>query len=150
MPLGFSSRETLRGSYWLLDAPTDERAISVSIEAVARDLAVFARDKILCVTGTIDAERLASARPLEGKIAFRLLDERRISHHFRFVGENGAAYQLLGQKEFRGLSPIDSLTLLPASLCDDEGEEIGRATLRLDLRADWAAWVKNFRVRWEW
>lgn len=150
MALGFSFRERMSGSYWLLASPTDERAIALSIEAAASDLRTFARDKTWRVTGTIDAERLASARPLQGKIAFRLFDERRISHHLRFVGEDGALYRLMGQLEFRGLSPIDSLTLLPASLCDDEGEEVGRATLRFDLRADWASWVKSFRVRWEW
>ncbi len=26
------------------------------------------------------------------------------------------------------------------------GEEFARATLRFDLRADWARWVKSFRI----
>jgi hypothetical protein len=149
MPIGFSFRETMSGSYWLLAAPTDERAIAFSIEAAAHDLRTFARDRTWRVTGTVDAERLASARPLHGKIVFRLFDERRISHDLRFAGEDGARYQLIGQREFSGISPVDSLTLLPASLCDERGEEIGRATLRLDLRADWASWLKSLRVRWD-
>ena len=36
--------------------------------------------------------------------------------------------------------------LLPASLYDASGEEIGRATLRFDLRADLGRWLKSFRV----
>jgi hypothetical protein len=150
MPLGFSLSETMSGSYWLLDAPTDERAIAFRIELFARDMGAFARDKTWRITGTIDVERLASAAPLQGKVAFRLFDERRISHQLEFVGDDGARYQLLGQREFSGLAPIESLTLLPASLCDDQGEEIGRATLRLDLRTDWALWIKSFRLRWAW
>ena len=39
------------------------------------------------------------------------------------------------------------MTLLPATLFDERGEELGRATLRFDLRADWAEWMKSFRLR---
>jgi hypothetical protein len=150
MPLGFSFREAMSGSYWLLETPTEERAITFTISVTARDLSAFARDKTWIVSGTIDVERLASSKPLQGKIAFRLLDERRISHDLRFIGEDGTAYRLMGQLEFSGLAPIDSLTLLRASLCDGQDEEIGRATLRWNLRADWARWIKSFRPRWEW
>lgn len=150
MPLGFSFRETMSGSYWLLDAPTVERAIAFTVEALARDVRAFARDKTWRVSGVIDVEGIAASAPVGGKIVFRLLDERRISHQLEFVGDAGARYELVGQREFSGLSPLDSLTLLPASLCDDRGEEIGRATLRLDLRTDWAPWMKSLRLRWEW
>jgi hypothetical protein len=149
MPLGCSFRETMSGSYWLLDAPTEERAIAFDLEARARDVRALARDKTWLTTGTIEVECLASSKPLQGKIAFRLFDERRISHRIEFVGDDGSRYQLIGQLEFSGLSPVDSLTLLVASLCDEQGEEIGRATLRLDLRADWKSWIKSFRLRWE-
>ena len=33
-----SFRERMSGSYWLLDSPTDERALNVSFEASTRDL----------------------------------------------------------------------------------------------------------------
>jgi hypothetical protein len=36
---------------------------------------------------------------------------------------------------------------LPATLLDERGQELARATLRFDLRADWAEWVKSFRLR---
>jgi hypothetical protein len=39
------------------------------------------------------------------------------------------------------------MTILPASLYDDSGEELARATLRFDLWADWANWVRSFRLR---
>ena len=150
MPLGFSFRESLSGSYWLLEAPTDERVIAFAVEATAHDVRAFARDKTWRIDGTIDVEGIASAAPVHGRIVFRLFEERRISHQLEFAGDSGARYELIGQQEFIGLSPIESLTLLPASLCDDRGEEIGRATLRLDLRRDWALWIKSLRLRWEW
>jgi hypothetical protein len=142
---GFSFRETMSGSYWLLDAPTDERAITFTIEARAADVRRFLRDRIWKVTGNVDAEGLATSRPLEGTLTFKLLDERRLPYRFTFTGDDGAAYELSGQKEWSGLSPILSLTLLPATLYDAGGRELGRATLRFDWRSDFGRWLKSFR-----
>ncbi len=143
---GFSFRETMRGSYWRLDAPTDERAIEVTLEARADDVATFARDKTLRLRGTLDAEGLAARRDVEGTLVFRLLEERRLPYRLRFRGDDGRAYELSGQKEWLGFAPVASLTTLPVSLYDDAGAEIGRATLRFDLRSDAGAWLKSFRV----
>jgi hypothetical protein len=38
------------------------------------------------------------------------------------------------------------MTLLAASLYDEGGEEIARATLRFDLRSDAVKWLKSFRI----
>ena len=147
MSLGFSFRETMSGTYWRLDAPTDERAIEFRLRASTSDVARFARDKTWNVrTGTLDAEGLATSRPLEGTLAFRLLDERRLPYRLLFAGDDGARYELSGQKEWTGLAPLESMTLLPASLYDAGGQEIGRATLRFDARADLLRWLKSFRL----
>jgi hypothetical protein len=143
---GFSFRETMSGSYWLLDRPTEERAIALSIEAYAGDVRRFAANKTWRLRGTLDAEHLASRRPLDGTLVFKLFDERRLPYRLSFTGDDGKRYELSGQKEWSGLAPFESITLLPASLYDDAGEELGRATLRFDLRADWARWMKSFRI----
>jgi hypothetical protein len=150
MGLGFAFRQTMSGSYWRLDAPADEGAVAFTIEATASDVREFTRSKILRINGTIDAERLASGQCLDGTIAFRLFDERRVAYHFSFCGDDGRRYDLSGQEEWRKISPIASLTLLPASIYDDRGEEIARATLRFDARSDWAKWMRSFRLRWFW
>ena len=121
----------MRGSYWLLDSPTDERAIDFTIEARADDVAQFARDKTWRIRGTLGAERLATRSDAEGTLAFKLLDERRLPYRLRFRGDDGRFYELSGQKEW---------------LYDDAGEEIARATLRFDLRADWGLWMRSFRI----
>jgi hypothetical protein len=136
----------MSGSYWRLETPTDERAIAFTIVARARDLRRFARDKTWSITGTVDAEGLATKRPLEGTLAFRLLDERRLPYRFEFTGDDGKDYELSGQKEWSGLAPVESMTLLPASLYDADGKELARATLRFDLRSDLASWMKSFRI----
>ncbi|MGO9833681.1 MAG: hypothetical protein ACLP1X_05650 [Polyangiaceae bacterium] len=144
---GLSYRETMSGNYWRLDAPTDERAIAFTIEAHARSLIEFARSKTCRITGTIDAERLASGRDLEGTISFKLLSERRMPYRLSFCGDDGHRYELSGQREWSGLAPIESMTILPASLYDRSGDEVARATLRFDVRADWMSWIKSFRLR---
>jgi hypothetical protein len=148
MPLGFSFTQTMTGSYWLLDAPAEEGAIAFTMEATAPDVRAFARDKTWRITGTIDAERLARGRPLDGTLVFRLFDERRIAYRFTFPADDGRRYEVSGQEEWSGLAPVTSLTLLPVSLYDERGDEIGRAMLRFDLRSDWARWLKSFRLRW--
>jgi hypothetical protein len=143
---GFSFRETMSGSYWLLSAPTDERALTFKIEVRAGDVRRFVRDRTWRITGTVDAEGLATRRPLEGTLQFKLLDERRLPYRFTFVGDDGATYELSGQKEWSVLSPVDSMTLLPASLYDSGGKELARAKLRFDWRSDIGRFMKSFRV----
>jgi hypothetical protein len=146
--LGFSFRQTMSGTYWLLEAPAHEHAIGFTIEAAADDVAAFARHRVMHLSGTMDADRLASDSPLEGSLAMKLLDERRIAYRVAFHGDDGRAYELSGQQEWSGLSPVASLTLLPASLYDGGGREIGRAMLRFDFWSDWKRWLKSFRLRW--
>jgi hypothetical protein len=148
MRLGFSFRQTMSGSYWLLDAPADERAIGFALEAATEDLRAFARHKTWRVTGTIDAEHLASGKLLEGTIAFKLFDERRLAYRFTFPGDDGGRYELCGIEKWSRMSPVGSLTLLPASLYDVRGEEMARATLRFDLRSEWGKWIRSFRLSW--
>ncbi len=147
MSPGFSFRETLSGSYWLLAEPTAERAIALAMEATTRDVRRFAVDKTCRLHGTLDAEGLASGRAVEGTLVFRLIEDRRLPYRLAFTGDDGKRYELSGQKEWSGLAPFQSITLLPATLYDEAGEELGRATLRFDLRADWARWMKSFRIR---
>jgi hypothetical protein len=143
---GFSFRETMSGTYWRLETPTEERAIAFTIEARAKNIRRFVRDRTCRITGTIDAEGLARKRPLEGTLGFRLHDERRLPYRFDFSGDDGRRYELSGQKEWRALAPLESMTLLPVSLYGDDGAELARATLRFDLRSDLGRWMKSFRV----
>jgi hypothetical protein len=79
-------------------------------------------------------------------VGFRLIDQRRLPYRFAFEGDDGRRYELSGQKEWSGFAPLESMTLLPATLYDQGGEELGRATLRWDLRADWVRWIESFRL----
>jgi len=135
----------MSGSYWLLDVPTDERSIEVMLEAYTEDVRRVPIDKTLRLRGKIDAERLACGRDFHGTLVFRLIDERRVQYRLFFAGDDGRPYELSGQNEWLGFAPLDSLTLLPATLYDDSGQELGRTTLRFDWRAEWTRSIKSFR-----
>jgi hypothetical protein len=144
--LGLSFRETLSGNYWRLDAPTEEFAIAFTIEVAAASLVELVRTKTFRAKGTIDVEGLASGNEVVGTVGYKLLTERCVPYRLAFVGDDGGRYELLGQREFSGLAPLGSLTTLPASLYDSSGAETARATLRFDVRADWANLAKSVRI----
>jgi hypothetical protein len=145
---GFVWHEAMSGTYWSLDAQADERAIAFRIKARASDIPSFLLHKTWRITGEVDIEGFADARPLEGTLVFKLLDERRLPYRFTFVANDGSTYELRGQKDWSPISPVESMTVLPASVYDEGGREIGRATLRFDLRNDLGKMLKSFRLRW--
>ncbi len=146
MKPGFFFKEAMRGSYWRVDTPTAERAIELRAVLRARDVRQFVLDKTWQLEGEIDVEGFATKRPVEGTVVFRLLDERRMPYRARFVADDGRRYELRGQKEWTPIAPVESISTLPASIYDDEGREVARATLRFDVRNDTGALVKSFRL----
>jgi hypothetical protein len=143
---GFLFRETMSGSYYLLGSPTDERAIEFTIAARAKDFRKFAKDKECTIDGAVEIEGLAKGQPLEGTLGLKLLDERRLPYRFTFVADDGKTYELRGQKDFSPLSPLQSMTVLPASLYDAHGDEVARCKLRFDIRNDLGQWLKSWRL----
>jgi hypothetical protein len=143
---GFSFREELSGNYWRLEAPTEERTIRLRLETRVPDVAAFLQSRTAELSGHIDAEGLASARGVQGTLAFKLFEEQRSVYRFSFSTDDGRAYELCGQKEWNALAPLEAITLLPASLYDEQGQEVARATLRFDVRADWARWLASLRL----
>jgi hypothetical protein len=143
---GFSFREELSGSYWKLEEPTEERPIRVQLEARVDDTAAFLQSRTAHLSGRIDAEGLASMREIRGSLVFKMLEEQRCTYQFAFRTDDGLPYELCGQKEWNALAPLEAITLLPASIYDARGEEVARATLRFDVRADWARWLASLRL----
>ncbi len=143
---GFSFREELSGTFWRLQEPTDEHAIRVHLEARVPDSAAFLQSATAELSGRIDADGLASMRELHGSLSFKLLEEQRSTYQFTFHTDDDLLCELCGQKEWNALAPLEAITLLPASLYDERGQEMARATLRFDVRADWARWLASLRL----
>lgn len=145
MNVGFAFGETLRGNYYLLAEPTEERAMSFTIRAVTDGLASFAHDPVAHIEGRLSLEGLADDVSLHGTLAFRLRSRGRLAYDFSFAGDDGRPYRFRGQKDFKPLAIVESFTTLSGSLYDEDEHEIGRSTLRFDLRSDLAKWLGSFR-----
>lgn len=146
MRLGFEFRETMRGSYFLLADPTNERPMNFAVSVQAKGLGAFAREPVASLAGQVTCEGFATGKALTGTLAFRLHDQKRLVYEFRFEGDDGKPYRFRGQKDVTPLAPVESFTRLPGSVYDESSEEIGRATVRFDLRGDWKKLLRSFRV----
>ena len=147
MMAGFRFEETMRGSFYLLDKPEDERAMEFSIEARVDNLRRFVRDLNARIRGVVTLEGICKHANLDGTLGLKLVRENRLPYDFSFTGEDGKKYRLRGEKNFTPLGITESLTTLPASLYDADDKEIGRAIVRFDLRSDWKKFVLSFRPR---
>jgi hypothetical protein len=149
--LGFELQESFSGSYYRLDEPLRDHALRVELSLGVSGMRRFLRERKIEATGRIFAETLAErsdkGAPLFGTLTMRLFDQKRIPYDLSFEGDDHRRYRLRGQRDFFMHDAVDSLTLLPASLYDDAGLEIGRAALRFDTKNDLPALVKSFRPR---
>lgn len=148
----FEFRETMTGSFHLAEGDADERPMSFTIRAraMATSLLGFLRRPEMEIEGEIDAEGFADHRRLEGTLGLFLLKDGTLPYAFRFTANDGAPYSFEGKKTVRsGLLAAaelaESMTVLPGSILDGGGVEVGRALLRFDLRSDLVKYLKSFR-----
>ncbi len=144
--IGFRFHETMRGSYYLLAAPTEERAIEFSIAVESSGLRAFAKTREARIRGEVTVEGFAEATLLDGTLGFHL-EENRLRYEFTFRNHEGGVMRVRGQKDLWWLSPFLSVSTLPITLYDAEEREIGRGVVRFDLRADTTKLLKSFRLR---
>lgn len=152
MAFGFELSESLSGSWYRLDDPTTDRAIRYTLVLGVAGLRRFMKERKLEAKGTIFIEGLAEGevdegRPLFGTIVWRLIEEKRVPYDLELQGDDGKHYRLRGQRDFFMHDAVDSLTILPASIYDETGAEIGRATLRFDPRTELPTTLKSIRPR---
>jgi hypothetical protein len=148
MGLGFELTESFTGTFHLFEDPMRDLPIELSLRLGVDGLRRFLRQRRISVAGTIRADGLAaSGKPVHGTASMRLFDERRLPYDLSFEGDDGARYHVRGQRDFFVHDALESLTVLPASLYDDAGDEIGRATLRFDPRTELGTTVRSFRPR---
>ena len=146
MTVGFSYREVLAGTYHWLDTPFVERAAKLSLQVLGTSLRDALRERRLAVQGTLDLEDFAQAAPVVGTVGLKLR-ERRIPYDVAF-SVNGRALRLLGEKDLHPALAEDTIALLPLSIFDDRGYELGRARLRMPLLGEGIAALLSFRLRW--
>jgi hypothetical protein len=146
MSVGFRFKETMRGSYYLLADPTSERPMTFTLTVRASGIVSFARDPVARIEGDVSLAGFADAASLDGTLAFRLRDQHRLVYDFRFEGNDGRPYRFRAQKNLSALAPVESVTTLSGSLYDEPSREIGRATVRFELRGGLERLLRSFRL----
>lgn len=147
MTLGFSYREELAGTYHWLDEPYVERKAALRLHvASTSSLPETFRERRLEVRGELDLEDFVQCARVEGSVGLKIR-ERRIPYDVAF-SKNGRQLRLLGEKDLHLSLLEDALALLPLSILDDKGYELGRARLRMPLHSEGLVALLSFRLRW--
>jgi hypothetical protein len=150
MGLGFEYSERLEGSFYWLDDPMSDHPMTLEVRARVDGLRRFAKTRVARVDGRIHAASIATATggaEVRGEVALKLLDEKRVPYDLWFEGDDRKTYRLRGQRDFYPHDAFDSLSMLPASIYDGEGLEVGRALLRSDARSELPRMLKSLRAR---
>jgi hypothetical protein len=139
---GFHFHETMQGTY---TRDGVERPVKFMLEARAGSWLQHLRDGKARISGTIDADGLASGRPIAGEMIIDMIVRRIIKYDFRFDGDDGKPYRFAGQKDISYLDFVNSMTTLPAEILDGGGRAIARALLAFDRR-EIPAFFKGWRL----
>lgn len=143
---GFGFSETMRGTWARTDGRRGGGAFVFTVDVDSGPLGAFGKTRRAAITGTVDADGLASGRALTGTMELRPWIGRVIRYEFAFTGDDGARYRFAGQKDIRWLDPVRSWTELPGQVTDDAGAVVGNALTRFDLRGEGLPFVRSFRL----
>jgi len=151
MGFGFELAESMTGTFHRFDEPMKDYVIHVKLRLSVDGLGQFAKTRCMDAEGVITAEGLAenggAGQSIKGNLAWKLLDQNRVPYALSFVGDDGRAYHLRGQRDFFLYNAIGSLTQMFASLYNEEEQEIGRAVLSFEPRIEIPALLRSFRPR---
>jgi hypothetical protein len=143
--VGFRFEETMAGTYTLGGKPDEQRQLSFTCRATASDALQHLRDGMTRMEGTLDMEGFADDVPIAGTIEIAVLRKRIIRYEFQFVGNDGEPYRFAGQKEIKLSNLLGTMTSLGATVTDARGNEVARARVAFDLRADLLPFLASWK-----
>jgi hypothetical protein len=143
--IGFEFEETMTGTYTRTGAPSEQGAFRFQARVKAEDALRHLRDNLATLEGTLDMEGFADDVPLSGTVEIAPLTRRIIRYEFDFTANDGKPYRFAGQKNIRFSDFIGTMTNLTAAITDAKGNEVARAQIRFDVKAD----LLPFLVSWK-
>ena len=97
------------------------------------------------LTGTLNAEGMASGTTITGTLEISPCRNHRLRYTFTTIGDDGRRYSFKGWKSLRGVHQLRAWTMLTGTICDDEDHEVGTALLRFPLHS-FASFIAGFRL----
>lgn len=142
--MGFQFSEEMSGTIEWDAAPGVTHPFKFEVTAHADSTLAHLRDGKAILRGTMTAPPRANAVATEGVITIRPLGQKIIRYELAFVGDDGKAYELVGQKDIRWLSPLRSWTYLPAEILDEDHRRVAICKTSFDRRHTWS-FLRSFR-----
>jgi hypothetical protein len=143
--IGFEFQEIMSGSYTLTGKNDHTGEVRFQARAHAKSALAHLRDGMATLDGTIDMEHFADDVPFTGTIEIRPLLGKIIRYELSFVGNDGQPYRFAGQKDIQLGHFVATMTTLNGSFYDARGNEIARATLHFDVKADLLPFLVSFK-----
>ncbi len=134
--------ETLRGSYFLVDAPDDVRVCEVQVVVHLSRPRALVRRVDGPISGSATFAGLATHAPIEGALRVETVRPRRVSYEFVFATTQGKTRCFRGAKHPSMMRPLYSATTLWGSLFDGD-RAIAMVSLHFDLRRDLVAFLQS-------
>ncbi len=144
--LGFRFCEEMAGSYFVLSDGVPEHDVSLKLVGRTYGLRRLFREQRVHIEGLLDIAGFATNRPVRGSISLHSPADWRLIYEMTFAADDGRPYTFRGEKDIFWVSLLDSITTLPASVYDADGIEVGRASLRFDIRGDLINFIRSCRV----
>lgn len=143
--MGFQFAETMAGTVEWDAQPGVKHPFSFEVTAEAVSTRGHLQDGKATLHGVVHAPPLVQSADVEGTITIRPVGQRIIRYELQFTGDDGKAYELVGQKDIRWRAPVRSFTFLPAEILDREHHRVGTCRTTFDLKRDWWSFLRSFR-----
>jgi hypothetical protein len=144
--IGLKFDERMSGTWHALAEPAVERPIEFTVRATVGRLRELVGNTVAELRGRISVEGITGSTDARGTLGLgALVRERRLPYSLTFTGDDGKRYRLDGAKEVELADLPRTMTVLPAYLFDDGGNEIGRAVLRFDLQGDLFKFLRSWK-----
>lgn len=143
--MGFQFAETMAGTIEWDAAPGVRHPFRFEITAEAESTRRHLTDGRANVRGVLYAPPIAEGVDVEGVLTIRPIGQRIIRYELSFVGDDGKPYELVGQKDIRWLSPLETFTHLPAEILDEDHRRVATCDTHFDLKRDGWSFLRSFR-----
>ncbi|CAN5383708.1 hypothetical protein BH11MYX1_BH11MYX1_06770 [soil metagenome] len=143
--MGFEFSETMAGTAAWDSEPGKRQPFRFDITVHAASTRDHLATGLATIRGTVYAPPKTRSGPAEGTIEIRVLGKKIIRYELGFSADDGARYELVGQKDISYLHPFTSFTVLPAEIRDAKGSRVATCETRFDLRRHWWSFVRSLK-----
>lgn len=122
-----------------------ERAMRLDLTAVLPGVLRPWGDVQGDLTGRVHVAGWADDRAVTGRLRVAPIAARRIRYTLEFTADDGRRLRLDGWKSVSARRPVRSMTVLPLTVTDADGNVAGEARLRFHVRRDLLRFLGGFR-----